>query len=54
MRDWIEKMITLLLDLWKKKFDKMLDENYQLHGWTDQGIPKEETLIKLGLKNIIT
>lgn len=37
----------------RKKFDKMLDENYQLHGWTEQGIPKEETLIKLGLKNII-
>jgi len=37
----------------RKKFDKMLDENYQLHGWTVQGIPKEETLIKLGLKDII-
>ena len=37
----------------RKKFDEMLDENYQLHGWTVQGIPKEETIIKLGLKNII-
>ena len=37
----------------KNKFDKMLDENYQLHGWTEKGIPKEETLIKLGLKNMV-
>jgi aldehyde:ferredoxin oxidoreductase len=36
----------------KNKFNKMLDENYRLHGWTSQGIPKEETLVKLGLKKI--
>ncbi len=36
----------------KEKFDQMLDENYRIHGWTVQGIPKSETLLKLGLNNI--
>jgi aldehyde:ferredoxin oxidoreductase len=30
-------------------FEKMLDEYYQLRGWTKNGIPTEETLKRLGL-----
>jgi aldehyde:ferredoxin oxidoreductase len=30
-------------------FDKMLDEYYRLHGWDERGIPKKESLKKLGL-----
>lgn len=33
----------------RKKFDKMLDENYRIHGWDEKGIPKRETLKRLGL-----
>jgi aldehyde:ferredoxin oxidoreductase len=33
----------------KKKFDKMLDEYYELYGCDSNGIPKPETLQKLGL-----
>lgn len=36
----------------REKFNQMLDENYQIHGWNEEGIPKEETLKKLGLCNI--
>ena len=35
------------------KFDQMLDENYRIHGWSNQGIPKAQTLSKLGLKDIV-
>ena len=35
----------------KTKFEKMLDEHYQLHGWDNNGNPTNETLQKLGLKN---
>ncbi|MFX0042737.1 MAG: aldehyde ferredoxin oxidoreductase family protein [Candidatus Hodarchaeota archaeon] len=34
----------------RRKFEKMLDEYYTLHGWDNNGIPKEETLQKLGIK----
>jgi aldehyde:ferredoxin oxidoreductase len=27
----------------------MLDENYEMHGWDRDGVPKKETLEKLGL-----
>ena len=30
-------------------FDKMLDEYYRLHGWDEHGIPKKESLKRLGL-----
>ncbi len=29
--------------------DKMLPEYYELRGWTEEGVPKEETLSRLGL-----
>lgn len=32
-------------------FGKMLNEYYQIRGWTDEGIPKQETLKRLGLQN---
>ena len=30
-------------------FDKMLDEYYRLHGWDEHGVPKKESLKRLGL-----
>jgi len=33
----------------REKFDEMLDEYYELHGWDKNGVPKPETLEKLGL-----
>jgi aldehyde:ferredoxin oxidoreductase len=33
----------------RDKFNEMLDEYYRLHGWDEEGIPKRETLKKLGL-----
>jgi len=33
----------------KEKFNEMLDEYYQLHGWDKNGVPDEETLQKLSL-----
>jgi len=33
----------------KEKFNKMLDQYYELHGWDNNGIPKAETLKKLDL-----
>ncbi len=33
----------------REKFEKMLDEHYNLHGWDKNGIPKEESLNKLGI-----
>jgi len=33
----------------REKFNKMLDEYYELHGWDNNGIPPAETLKKLGL-----
>ncbi len=32
-----------------EKFERMLDEYYQLHGWDREGFPKRETLERLGL-----
>jgi len=31
------------------QLDKMLPEYYQLRGWDEKGMPKEETLERLGL-----
>jgi aldehyde:ferredoxin oxidoreductase len=33
----------------RKKYEKMLDENYEMHGWDKGGVPKKETLETLGL-----
>jgi len=33
----------------RDKFEKMLSEYYALHGWDENGLPKKETLEKLGL-----
>lgn len=33
----------------REKFDKILDEYYEQHGWDLNGVPKPETLSKLGL-----
>jgi aldehyde:ferredoxin oxidoreductase len=33
----------------KEDLDRMLDEYYDLRGWSRDGIPKEETLDRLGL-----
>jgi len=33
----------------RKKFDKMLDEYYEFHGWDKNGVPTREALSKLGL-----
>jgi aldehyde:ferredoxin oxidoreductase len=35
----------------KKKFKKMIDEYYEHHGWDENGVPKPETLTRLGLEN---
>ena len=33
----------------REKYDQMLDENYEMHGWDKNGVPRPETLKKLGL-----
>jgi aldehyde:ferredoxin oxidoreductase len=33
----------------REKFKKMIDEYYELHGWDENGVPRTETLEKLGL-----
>ncbi len=35
----------------KEKFERMLDEYYELHGWNKNGEPLEDTLKKLNLHN---
>ncbi|MFC1950647.1 aldehyde ferredoxin oxidoreductase family protein [Chloroflexota bacterium] len=35
----------------KKKFNKMVDEYYQLRGWDEDGVPTEETFKKFGLSS---
>ncbi len=35
----------------KEKFEKMVDEFYNHHGWDENGVPKPETLKRLGLEN---
>jgi aldehyde:ferredoxin oxidoreductase len=36
-----------------KKFNKMLDEYYDLHGWdTKTSFPKRKTLVSLGLESV--
>jgi len=33
------------------KFDQLLDEYYEAHGWDKDGAPTTETLARLGLDN---
>ena len=33
----------------REKYDQMLDEYYEIHGWDRNGVPTKETLKKLGL-----
>ena len=33
----------------REAFEKMLDEYYRLHGWDGNGVPKKESLKRLGL-----
>jgi aldehyde:ferredoxin oxidoreductase len=35
----------------RDKFEKMLDEYYEHHGWDNNGVPTKETLKSLGLEN---
>lgn len=35
-------------------FNQMLDDYYELRGWDENGIPKKETLIKLGLEDYVS
>ncbi|MFX0006706.1 MAG: aldehyde ferredoxin oxidoreductase family protein [Promethearchaeota archaeon] len=37
------------LKIERDKFEKMLDEHYNLHGWDKNGIPTEKSLSKLGI-----
>ncbi|MFX1464625.1 MAG: aldehyde ferredoxin oxidoreductase family protein [Promethearchaeota archaeon] len=34
----------------REKFEQMLNDYYNLHGWDKNGVPKEETLQRLGIK----
>jgi len=33
----------------RDKFRQMIDEYYELHGWDENGVPRPETLRKLGI-----
>ena len=33
----------------RAEFDRMLDRNYEIHGWDQRGIPRADTLERLGL-----
>ncbi|NIM95736.1 MAG: aldehyde ferredoxin oxidoreductase [Anaerolineales bacterium] len=35
----------------RSKFNQMIDEYYEMHGWDEHGEPRQETLDKLGLSN---
>jgi aldehyde:ferredoxin oxidoreductase len=35
----------------REKFKQMIDEYYELHGWDEGGVPRPETLEKLGIDN---
>lgn len=36
----------------KDKFEKILDKYYELRGWNEDGVPKKETLEKLGMADV--
>jgi len=33
----------------RKEFNKILDKYYRLHGWDENGVPKKNTLKRLGI-----
>ncbi|MBI4296891.1 MAG: aldehyde ferredoxin oxidoreductase family protein [Chloroflexi bacterium] len=33
----------------REQYERMLDENYEMHGWDKNGVPRPETLKRLGL-----
>jgi len=33
----------------REKFKEMIDQYYEQHGWDENGVPRPETLKKLGL-----
>jgi aldehyde:ferredoxin oxidoreductase len=35
------------------EFDRMLDKNYEIHGWNRLGLPTLEVLEKLGLSKLL-
>ena len=35
----------------REKFKKMIDEYYEHHGWDENGVPRPETLRRLGIEN---
>lgn len=37
----------------KSRFENMLSENYQIHGWNDDGVPTKQRLKELGLMKFI-
>jgi len=37
----------------REEFDQMLDENFEIHGWSKRGLPRIETIKKLGLAQLI-
>ncbi len=34
----------------RERYERMLDEYYRQHGWDENGVPKEETLTRLGIE----
>ena len=36
----------------REEFDRMLDKNYEIHGWNECGLPRKDTLEKLGLDQL--
>ena len=55
-RDLLEPIPTGPLAGWKMdpdKYNKMLDDYYDLHGWDrETSYPKRQTLVDLGLKSV--
>ena len=36
-----------------EKFQGMLDEYYQVQGWDEEGVPKPDTLARLGVDELL-
>ena len=36
----------------QKKYDEMLDEYYEIRGWTSHGVPTQAKLKELGLNSV--
>ena len=43
---------STLAEIDREKYDMMLDEYYDFHGWDRDGNPTPETLKKIGLDNV--